>query len=120
MIMDLLKSKYPDLYKLVVDSCDTSYSLLQTPIDWNAVKTKPIWAINERLITIPCEHRDVAKSLAADVMEESSQFVLADFQHDRIEDLEDTTIPRNDEIEEADDLIERKIDDDDGIDWDDI
>jgi len=121
MIMDLLKSKYPDLYKLVVDSGETgtSSSLLQTPIDWNAVKTKPIWAVKERLITIPCEHRDVAKSLAENVMEESSQFILADFQHDRI-DLEDIAMPSNNEIEEADDLTERKIDDDDGIDWDDI
>ncbi len=119
MIMDLLKSKYPDLYKLVVDSCGTSSPLLQNPIDWNAVKTKPIWAVKERLITIPCEHRDVAKCLAANVMEESSQFILADFQHDRI-DLEDIAMPSNGEIEEADDLTEKKIDDDDGIDWDDI
>ena len=122
MIMDnVLKAKYPDLYELVVDGGTSSSSLLQPPIDWNAIKTRPIWAINERLITVQCVHRDVAKSLAADVVKESSRFVLDDFQHDndRIESLDTTTTTQ--EIEQVD-VTERTTDydDDECIDWDDI
>jgi hypothetical protein len=118
MIVDnVLQAKYPDLYELVVDGAVLS-SLLQTPVDLDAIKTRPIWAINERLLKIPCA-RDVAKSLAIDVMKESSHFLLHDYQYERINVHDITTSDATIEI----DVKRRKDDDrsdDDSIDWDDL
>lgn len=123
IVNNVLKEKYPDLHELAVDGAAVS-SLLQKPINWGAVKTRPIWAINERHITIPCS-RYVAKSLATDVIKESSQFILYDFQHERI-DLEDTSTTLSHATKDVDDK-RMMLDDDDKsdddssiIDWDDI
>ncbi len=113
MIMNnVLKAKYPDLHALVVDAAAVS-TLTQTSINWEDTKTRPIWAINERLITIPCA-RDIAKSLAADVVKEGYQFILNEFQHERI-DLEDTTTSHAPK-----EVMHEDRSDDESIDWDDI
>jgi len=63
----ILKVKYPDL--TYEDSTMQSVS-----INWEAVRTKPIWDVNERLIKVECA-RDEAKALANDVWKECSNFV---------------------------------------------
>ena len=68
-------------YDVVGNRNDVFLALFNTPIDWEAVKTKAIWGIDERLITISCE-RDVAKSLAVDVLKESSNFKFHVDNHD--------------------------------------
>ncbi|KAK1742581.1 hypothetical protein QTG54_007146 [Skeletonema marinoi] len=108
IVNNVLKAKYPDLHELLVEDAVVS-SLIQTPINWDAIKTRPIWAINERLITIPCE-RDVAKPLAADVVKEGSQFILHEFQNERI----DSTSHAIKQV------IDYDGSDDESIDWNDI
>ena len=116
IVTNVLKAKYPDLHELVDASAS---SLIQTPINWEETKTRPIWAIKERLLTIPCA-RDVAKSLAADFVKESTQFILQDFQRERIV-LEDTsTSLMSKEVDGKVTLIGCDNSDDEGIDWDDI
>jgi len=73
ILENVLKAKYPDLYSATKNCDDDSCSIIQKPIIWDAVKTKPIWCVNERLITLNCA-RDVAKSLAIDVLKESMKF----------------------------------------------
>ena len=51
----------------------SSKTYLSDPIDREAVKTKPIWGVNERLVTVTCS-RDVAKAVAMDVVKESHNF----------------------------------------------
>lgn len=107
IVNNVLKTKYLDLHELVVDAGAVS-TLMQTSINWEETKTRPIWAINERLITIPCA-RDVAKSLAVDVVKEGYEFVINEFQHERIASHAST-----EEVK----LEDRS--DDESIDWDDI
>jgi hypothetical protein len=94
MILDnVLKAKYPDLYDLVMKQANkdgagagagadngSASTLIRTPINWETVKTEPIWAVNERLVIVPCD-RDVAKCLAIDVLKESSNFVYDDIAY---------------------------------------
>ena len=117
IVRNVLKAKYPDLHEFVADAAASS--LLKTPINWEENKTRPIWAINERLLMIPCA-RNVAKSVAADVVKESTQFILQDFQQERIvlEDTSPSLMPK-----EVDDKVASMgcdNSDDEGIDWDDI
>jgi len=78
VLEDVLGAKYPDLYESAVRDggvrvgSDGSIAICD-PIDWSAVRTKPIWGVNERLITVTCD-RDIAKALAVDVLKESSKF----------------------------------------------
>lgn len=57
----------------VEDSYDIESDLFQIenttcrPIHWEAVKTKPIWGVDERLLAVNCE-REVARSIALDIM----------------------------------------------------
>jgi len=67
VVEHILKANYPQL--IYEDS-----TIRSTLIDWDAVRTKPIWDINERLIKVECD-RDEAKALAAEVWKESSNFV---------------------------------------------
>lgn len=116
IVRNVLKAKYPDLHELVDASAS---SLIQTPINWEETKTRPIWAIKERLLTIPCA-RDVAKSLAADFVRESTQFMLQEFQHEKmvLEDTAASLAPK--EVDDKGTLIGCDNSDDEGIDWDDI
>lgn len=66
VVENVLMTKYPDL---VFD--DSSIS--SVPIDWEAVRKKPIWGVDERLIKVDCS-RDEAKALALDVWNESHKF----------------------------------------------
>lgn len=88
ILENVFQAKYPDLYDLIIKGEDTTdddsggsksdgLSGIQTPINWEAVRTKPIWGVDERLITVSCE-RDVAKSLAIDIIKESSKFTFDD------------------------------------------
>ncbi|KAL7444954.1 hypothetical protein ACHAXM_010975 [Skeletonema potamos] len=113
IVNNVLKTKYPDIYgEMEADSTAVSSPLPQIPIDLGALKTRPIWAVDERLFTIPCA-RDVAKSLASDVVKESAHFKLEDFQHKNIgahptKEVDDKRIKDDDRS------------DDDSIDWDDL
>eukprot|EP00986_Skeletonema_menzelii_P006869 scaffold2612_cov132-Skeletonema_menzelii.AAC.5 len=113
IVSNVLKAKYPDLHELVVDDGVSS------PVNWEESKTRPIWAINERLITIPCA-RDVAKSLASDVVNESSHFILHAFQHERIDSEDTTTCHTSKHIDGKGTIISFDNSIDEGIDWDDI
>ena len=102
IVNNVLKAKY----ELVVDAAAVS-ALMQTSINWEETKTRPIWAINERLITIPCT-REVAKSLAAEVVKEGYQFILNEFQLERLTSHASKEVLHEDRS------------DDESIDWNDI
>mmetsp|Transcript_61306 Transcript_61306/g.181284 ORF Transcript_61306/g.181284 Transcript_61306/m.181284 type:complete len:276 (-) Transcript_61306:22-849(-) len=156
ILENVLRAKYFDLYAevmkdhhhnvAVVSSSSSSdsgnensvlSSIIRTPIHWETVRTKAIWGVEERLITIPCE-RGVAKSLAIDVLKESHNFSfdhVDDVDNDDEEKEEEVIIPDEQskmlsefgdnaltERNIADDADEAVDDDDDnfGIDWDDI
>mmetsp|Transcript_6772 Transcript_6772/g.9885 ORF Transcript_6772/g.9885 Transcript_6772/m.9885 type:complete len:222 (+) Transcript_6772:66-731(+) len=71
LLENVLKNKYPDLY-LNVKNNDAN-TVFQKPINWDAVRTKPIWGIDERAIALNCA-RDIAKLLVLDILKESSSF----------------------------------------------
>ena len=61
ILENVLKAKYPYLYDLVTKQANgaganngSASTLICTPINWETLKTEPIWAINERLVIIPC------------------------------------------------------------------
>lgn len=85
-------------------------------INRDKLRTESIWNINERLITIECD-RDIAKSLAGDILKESCRFhkVIPDDACDSksVEIMRDLTseVPGRNVSEEVDN---------DSIDWDDL
>mmetsp|Transcript_3531 Transcript_3531/g.4685 ORF Transcript_3531/g.4685 Transcript_3531/m.4685 type:complete len:229 (+) Transcript_3531:56-742(+) len=111
---NVLKTKYPDLYKIAQNHCKNS------KVDWEKVQMNPIWGVNERFVQINCD-RDVARSLAVDVLKESLCF------HKKIIDRENEIVEETVQKLEHANEEERSIaeneydqDEDDGIDWDDI
>jgi hypothetical protein len=138
ILENVFQSKYPDLYLSVTEQNRAEmeiYALNENnavfralsktsvafPIDWDAVKTKPIWGVNERLITVACE-RDVAKALAMDILKESLNFDPSLFELSYVsENLDDQPI----NVEQAEINPEEFAGSVDGdsdcdIDWDDI
>merc|ERR1740133_174851 len=79
-------------------------TLIRTPIDWETVKTKPIWAINERLLIVPCD-RDIAKELAIDILKESSNFVFDDSAYTEVIIEEKSLLPRHDDDDDDDTVL---------------
>lgn len=81
-IMDnVFQAKYPELKveDTVADTCRRTLSRrgsLAAPIDVDAIKMKPIWGVEERLISVACT-RDVAKAVAMDILEVSGNFDLS-------------------------------------------
>lgn len=69
LILDLVKSKYSSL---LCDE-DVLQNYCMDKVDWEKVKTEPIWNVPERLVVINCD-RDIAKSLAVDILKENSLF----------------------------------------------
>ena len=147
ILENVLKAKYPELYhnflmmkqkEEVDEKCDrvvgtAGDALIRTPIDWETVKTKPIWAVNERLLIVPCD-RDIAKELAIDILKESSNFVFDDSAYTEvIIEEEKSSLPRRHDDDDDDDDDDAVLttskntssssttnDDDNSIDWDDI
>jgi hypothetical protein len=96
VVKNVFQAKYPDL-QLDIENQDTKTSVA-APIEWDAVKTKPIWGVNERLITVDCD-RDVAKALAIDILKEIKGFDNID-----IEQIE--TVHHCDEVVVDADVVE--------------
>lgn len=71
IVEKILKVKYPEL---VYDDSIFHDTTTSSPIDWEKVRTRPIWDVDERVIKVDCT-RDEAKALAADVWKESMNFV---------------------------------------------
>jgi hypothetical protein len=118
----VLKRKYPDLHWVVKDvnmrtAATVTDGYFRSAINWEAVKTKPIWAVDERVITVACA-RDVAKSLAVDVLKESLCF---DYFDDETIDAGTSQQPNPNEVAIIDSTSAcGEIIDDDSVDWDDI
>lgn len=115
ILENVFKAKYPDLYSTVLDDCTST--LTNSAINWDAVQTKPIWGVDERSITVQCD-RDVAKSLATEILKASSKFN---------EDIYNSMILENHSCDQTKNVIDNDIDsrydnssDTFGIDWDDI
>lgn len=53
----------------------------RSPIHWESVKTKPIWGVDERLLAVSCD-RDVAKSIAMDIIKASNSARFTSLQLD--------------------------------------
>ena len=134
ILENVLKAKYPDLYhnllmmtqEEVDEKCDrvvgtAGDTLIRTPIDWETVKTKPIWAVNERLLIVPCD-RDIAKELAIDILKESSNFVFDDSAYTEVIIEEKSSLPRvrHDDDDAVLTTSSSTTNDDNSIDWDDI
>jgi hypothetical protein len=97
----VFRSKHPDIYEaLVSKDCRVGSSTLEgesvstseteryttslvventtrRAIDWEMVRSKPIWGVDQRLLAVTCD-REVAKSIAIDVLEanKSPQFAV--------------------------------------------
>jgi hypothetical protein len=115
VLNNVLKAKYPDLYELVMKDKDgegdsAASTVIPARINWEAVKTKPIWDVDDRVIAVSCD-RGVAKSLAMDVLKESSNFMFDDIHNEEI--IEDNR-------DEDADISSTTTADDDNIDWNDI
>ena len=135
ILENVLKAKYPELYhnllmmkheEEVDEKCDrvvgtAGDALIRTPIDWETVKTKPIWAVNERLLIVPCD-RDIAKELAIDILKESSNFVFDDSAYTEVIIEEKSSLPRvrHDDDDAVLTTSSSTTNDDNSIDWDDI
>jgi hypothetical protein len=67
------------------DGNDTSSIFVENttrrPIHWESVKTKPIWGVDERLLAVTCD-REVAKSIAMDVIKATNSVHFAGLQLD--------------------------------------
>lgn len=130
---NVLQEKYPHQYAEVIKNHGDIHNhdkeshhsppLNFSPIKWNEVQINPIWGVDERLIIVYCE-RDVAKSLAIDVLNESSNFY---FDSHNEEDEELVVVENIENSDSVDHDITQKIssqniitEDDDSIDWDDI
>mmetsp|Transcript_9449 Transcript_9449/g.23192 ORF Transcript_9449/g.23192 Transcript_9449/m.23192 type:complete len:302 (+) Transcript_9449:136-1041(+) len=99
----VFRSKHPGLYEALIASdsdekggCNTDTSIgveeqendgtdcnsilventTDRPIDWEVVKTKPIWGVVARLLVVSCD-RETAKSIAKDAVEliDSARFI---------------------------------------------
>lgn len=80
----VFQKKYHDLYQCIMDPDDENgdaSSALSLLMDWNAVLTKPIWAVKQRVIQISCD-RDVAKGLVKDVLNETHNFTFDETESD--------------------------------------
>eukprot|EP00536_Pseudo-nitzschia_multiseries_P007891 jgi/Psemu1/296723/fgenesh1_pm.191_\ len=148
----VFQSKYPEFYDALIsehaghknndsrqERLEASSRVVNTTyrsINWEVVTTRPIWAVDERLIAVACA-RDVAKSIASDVLTEShennSNAALNQNSATILPDLETVTSTGDkhytyDETERIDTgdvtIDDRKIriesDDIDCIDWNDI
>jgi len=79
LVESMIQTEYPDLYSNYVLSCTEiddatkSNTSLKKTINWEVVRTKPIWQVNERLMTIQCD-RDVAKHLASNILKVMEKF----------------------------------------------
>lgn len=131
LLENVFKEKYPDLHRVIEDSHasletasnDIRRRLLKTsvatPIDWEIVKSKPIWEVDPRQITVGCS-RDIAKAVAIDVLEESKRFDLSVVSSvDKSEERRTPVNRERDETKLMTDINETE-DDDRSIDWDDI
>jgi hypothetical protein len=137
ILENVFMAKYRNLYDSIIGQCnyngDPSVLVCGKPIDVDALRTNPIWAINERLLTVSCE-RDVAKSVVTDILKESDDFEYDDLidivKHDGI--LKDETLSavqqsgdewKQDELPEGASNENEKDDDStcsSDIDWNDI
>jgi hypothetical protein len=61
------------------------------PLHWESVKTKPIWGVDERLLAVTCD-REVAKSIAMDVVKASNSTRFAGLQTDAEAMYEQTSV----------------------------
>jgi hypothetical protein len=141
ILVNVFQAKYPDLYWSVVKQNQADADIYASndhrivrrtlsktsvvfPIDWDAVRTKPIWGVNERLITVTCD-RDVAKALALDVLKESHNFdlsVATDSTNESQSFDDQKMIIEKAEIAPQKDMdsVNGDSDCDSSIDWDDI
>lgn len=127
----VFKLKYRDLYDSLVGLCgndfDVSTMISGKAIDIDALRTNPIWAIHERLLTVSCD-RDVAKSLANDIMKETFHFDDEDPINSLKVKTSSTVLPSDGELKRKEVLGDgtngNELDDkstcSSTIDWDDI
>lgn len=77
ILENVFKAKYKYLYDSIIGSCnyngDPSEIISGKAIDLDSLRTNPIWAIDERLLTVSCD-RDVAKALVIDIVKETLTF----------------------------------------------
>ena len=139
----LQRDKYSDVLLQVDDSSfsRTSPMNIVSSMVWSKITTRPIWDIPERLIEISCDDRDVAKSLAADVLKESSNvsnfevlnLSVVDVEEEKEKDEHTTTMTMETNVDIVNTTAPEGVraatfgtdsgDDDDSdsvIDWDDI
>eukprot|EP00532_Pseudo-nitzschia_australis_P019523 CAMPEP_0168300080 /NCGR_PEP_ID=MMETSP0142_2-20121227/29416_1 /TAXON_ID=44445 /ORGANISM="Pseudo-nitzschia australis, Strain 10249 10 AB" /LENGTH=289 /DNA_ID=CAMNT_0008249955 /DNA_START=116 /DNA_END=982 /DNA_ORIENTATION=- len=108
----VFQPKHPEFYDALIDrklgknnddehkdSGDTSPSVENTThrtIDWEAVTTRPIWGVDERLIAVTCE-RHVAKSIATDVLRETRSSLFSFFLADADKDVDNIAVAVDEE-----------------------
>lgn len=115
---NVFKAKFPDLYEMVTKDADGDMdvsTIIKGNINWDSVKTYPIWGVDERLIIVTCE-RDTAKALAIDVIKESYNFteiIESNESDDIAEEVTRTVVT-------SDSAADEHESDDDSIDWNDI
>ena len=135
ILNNVFQTKYPQQYQQITPLIPNNENqkpytspFFSNPIKWNEIQENPIWAVDERLITVCCD-RDIAKSLAMDVLNESYNFSYDYTNQDNEDDKDKITMEENLEKGQCvDQDIKHTIlshdlttnNDDDSIDWNDI
>ena len=119
------------------DDCSVDTSMAENttccPIDWDSVRSKPIWGVDARILAVACD-REVARSIAIDAVKAGNCARFARLQADAEKGTDDrdlslespiemaTTRPTNQQIDCNDNHGKRTNfeSDDDCIDWNDI
>lgn len=134
MVLDFSTLRVPNDQTIVAFCMETLFSkdpldgalenTIHGPIQWDTVQTKPIWAVEQRIIAFECEDRELVKSIVAKALEvgrstEFANLVSKAEEEVRIESsLSTVTSTNDDELQNND--IDTRDDETDSIDWDDI
>ena len=122
-----INEKYPNVMEYTTNEC-----IGMPKVDESVLKTKAIWNIDPRCITIEITDRTVAKSIAEDVLKEKFTYIDKDVRSDNNESsgYYDEDIPLDTESEDVVRKEEEEKEEDtntkgdvatlDEIDWDDI
>ena len=117
----MINEKHPELMEYVTNEC-----IDMPKVDVSVLKTKAIWNIDPRCITIEISDRTVAKSIAEDVLKEKFTYIDNDVKSDNNEssgycdediplDIESDVVCKEEDTNTKGDVATL-----DEIDWDDI
>jgi len=106
LISNHLDCKNSDDHRKCHEPFSHVFNATHRKINWEAVATRPIWGVDERIIAVACE-RNMAKSIAMDVLREShspqfSSLLVDSYKDDSmIAQHQDSTTSLSDSVTET-------------------